>query len=564
MLLSDLSVVTPYGSNVSSCGYCKSTAGSRTYGMTIKSSSIEAGEGMSSGRYLYKPNLRDSCCPQYTIRMKANEFEASKHQRQVVNRFNHYIQEGDDNFERDIKARQRESVSSETATSAEADTPSVAASDTPVASGSGPESTPPATTQGKKQKPRKAPKNASTDLKTRISSSEYLLTPEITSWKHRFRLMDTRMKTKLEPSSCTDEKHALYVKYQMQIHHDPRSKCQVRNFKNFLVDTPLTPSKETTWTEEDPGFGSFHQCYYLDEKLIAVSVIDILPECVSAVYFFYDPDYSVLSLGKYSAQREIALAQTLNSKPGYEELKYYYMGFYIFTCQKMTYKGQFHPSFLLDPETYNWIEFKTCQEILKKQRYSCFERPTIMDPIFEAKMQTIINRKKGELAAQDTDEDENEDEDGGWESVEGEEEEGDDDEHDLDPDEFNNRSLQSLDDSSVNEHREGSERKKTKLDSENACASDKSTREMTEKARKKEMDRLYREVTSTAPPGCLDPKELTIMDMSGVLCLSGKNTLRPVVVLDIFKNYKEVRETVAEYYAHVGEDLANSMVLYIQ
>lgn len=55
-------------------------------------------------------------------------------------------------------------------------------------------------------------------------------------------------------------------------------------------------------------------------------MIDILPECVSAVYFMYDPTYSVLSLGKYSAQREIAFAQTLNAKPGYEDLNYYYMG----------------------------------------------------------------------------------------------------------------------------------------------------------------------------------------------------------------------------------------------
>ncbi|KAG9324720.1 hypothetical protein KVV02_002498 [Mortierella alpina] len=581
MLLSDLSVITPYGSNVSSCGYCKSTAGSHTYGMSahfmtcnpiehlcnrLSDSRVQPSTLSRSGRYLYKPNLRDSCCPQYTIRMKANEFEASKHQRQVVNRFNHYIQEGDDNFEKDITAHQRESADPQTTTTTDADTLPAASSETPVISGSGPEATPPTTAQGKKQKPRKAPKNAATDLKTRISSSEFLLTPEIASWKHRFR-------TKLEPSSCTDEKHALYVKYQMQIHHDPPSKCQVRNFTNFLVDTPLTASKESTWTEEDPGFGSFHQCYYLDEKLIAVSVIDILPECVSAVYFFYDPDYSVLSLGKYSAQREIALAQTLNSKPGYEDLKYYYMGFYIFTCQKMTYKGQFHPSYLLDPETYNWIEFKKCQEILKEQRYSCFETPTVMDPIFEEKMQTIIRKKKGALVAQDTDEDdEDEGDDDGWASVEEEEEEeeegDDDDEHDLDPDEFNDRALHSLDDSVGDDLQEGSERKKKKLRSEDEggkhAASENSTRETTKKARKKEMDQVYREVTSTAAPGCLDPKELTIMDVSGVLSLSGKNTLRPVVVLDIYKNYKEVRETVAEYYAHVGEDLANSMVLYIQ
>jgi len=51
------------------------------------------------------------------------------------------------------------------------------------------------------------------------------------------------------------------------------------------------------------GYGSFHQQYWLDDKLIAVGVIDILPGCVSSVYFFYDPDYSFLSLGTYGSLR---------------------------------------------------------------------------------------------------------------------------------------------------------------------------------------------------------------------------------------------------------------------
>ena len=51
------------------------------------------------------------------------------------------------------------------------------------------------------------------------------------------------------------------------------------------------------------GFGSFHQQYWLDGKLIAVGVIDILPKCVSSVYLYYDPDYSYMSLGTYSALR---------------------------------------------------------------------------------------------------------------------------------------------------------------------------------------------------------------------------------------------------------------------
>ena len=37
--------------------------------------------------------------------------------------------------------------------------------------------------------------------------------------------------------------------------------------------------------------------------MIAVGVMDILPYCVSSVYFYYDPDYSFLSPGVYSALR---------------------------------------------------------------------------------------------------------------------------------------------------------------------------------------------------------------------------------------------------------------------
>ena len=38
-------------------------------------------------------------------------------------------------------------------------------------------------------------------------------------------------------------------------------------------------------------YGCFHFKYYLDDQLIAVTVADILPECLSLVYNFFDPDY---------------------------------------------------------------------------------------------------------------------------------------------------------------------------------------------------------------------------------------------------------------------------------
>jgi arginyl-tRNA---protein transferase len=91
------------------------------------------------------------------------------------------------------------------------------------------------------------------------------------------------------------------------------------NVQNSL--SQIEPSPNDT----EPGYGSYHQCYYLDDKLIAVAVLDILPRFISSVYFMYDPDYSFLGLGKYSALREIALTNELREN-GREEMMYYYMG----------------------------------------------------------------------------------------------------------------------------------------------------------------------------------------------------------------------------------------------
>lgn len=51
------------------------------------------------------------------------------------------------------------------------------------------------------------------------------------------------------------------------------------------------------------GYGSFHQQYWLDGRIVAVGVIDVLPSCVSSVYLYYHPDFASLSLGSYSALR---------------------------------------------------------------------------------------------------------------------------------------------------------------------------------------------------------------------------------------------------------------------
>ncbi|XP_068955215.1 arginyl-tRNA--protein transferase 1 isoform X4 [Petaurus breviceps papuanus] len=165
---------------------------------------------------------------------------------------------------------------------------------------------------------------------------------------------------------------SLYAKYQMAIHKDTEAECGEAEFTRFLCSSPL--EAENPPNGPDYGYGSFHQQYWLDGKIIAVGVIDVLPHCVSSVYLYYDPDYSFLSLGVYSALREIAFTRQLHEKTS--QLSYYYMGFYIHSCPKMRYKGQYRPSDLLCPETYVWVPIEQCLPALENSKYCRFNQDT--------------------------------------------------------------------------------------------------------------------------------------------------------------------------------------------
>uniref|UniRef100_A0A1A9W0X3 Arginyl-tRNA--protein transferase 1 n=1 Tax=Glossina brevipalpis TaxID=37001 RepID=A0A1A9W0X3_9MUSC len=179
--------------------------------------------------------------------------------------------------------------------------------------------------------------------------------------------------------------YALYEKYQTFVHNDRPN--NVREYLDFLQRSPLKHCKP----EDGPplGFGSFHQQYWLDDQLIAVAVLDILPHCVSSVYFFYDPDYSFLSLGTYSSLREIELVQQLANSVS--SLRYYYMGFYIHSCPKMRYKGKLCPSYLLCPETFTWhLLTDEIRSKLNAQKYQRFN-PEVLARDVDEFLETDIN-----------------------------------------------------------------------------------------------------------------------------------------------------------------------------
>jgi Arginine-tRNA-protein transferase, C terminus len=102
--------------------------------------------------------------------------------------------------------------------------------------------------------------------------------------------------------------------------------------------------------------------------------------CLSSKYFFWDPSFAWLALGRYGALREIqwtAAAAALMAAPisapapstgtttataagaiatAQPALRYYYLGYYIHGCPKMSYKAEFRPSELLCPAAQVWVE----------------------------------------------------------------------------------------------------------------------------------------------------------------------------------------------------------------
>ena len=145
-------------------------------------------------------------------------------------------------------------------------------------------------------------------------------------------------------------------------------------FYEFLVENayPLQRDNQTTQQKKQHQQlqqGTFHQQYRINGVLIAVGVVDILPQALSSVYVFYDPDFcqNVAPLGKYTVLREIQWAQE-------HKLPYYYLGYYIESCVKMKYKADYAPSDLLCPRHAVWVPAAQAQHMIREQspeRHCC-------------------------------------------------------------------------------------------------------------------------------------------------------------------------------------------------
>ncbi|KAF2558353.1 hypothetical protein F2Q68_00017958 [Brassica cretica] len=190
------------------------------------------------------------------------------------------------------------------------------------------------------------------------------------SSSNNLQVRKKKLEIHLKRSSFDPEEYELYKRYQLRVHNDEPESISKTSYKRFLVDTPLIEVLPSSDGDEVPpcGFGSYHQQYRVDGRLIAVGVIDVLPKCLSSKYLFWDPEFASLSLGNYSALQEIDWVKQNQARCS--ALEYYYLGYYIHSCNKMRYKAAYRPSELLCPLRFQWVPFEVAKPLLDKKPYS--------------------------------------------------------------------------------------------------------------------------------------------------------------------------------------------------
>jgi arginyl-tRNA--protein-N-Asp/Glu arginylyltransferase len=81
--------------------------------------------------------------------------------------------------------------------------------------------------------------------------------------------------------------------------------------------------------------------YFDGERLVGVSLVDVVATGVSSVYFFHDPVWRRLAPGTFSILTEIEFARDLG-------LPFVYLGYWIEENRSMNYKSRFVPHQLLE------------------------------------------------------------------------------------------------------------------------------------------------------------------------------------------------------------------------
>lgn len=155
-------------------------------------------------------------------------------------------------------------------------------------------------------------------------------------WKRHQHLRITWQPLEFDPTHF-----ALYQHYQRSRHPGGGMDQDARNghkqYSNFLLRSTV-----------DSALITFHD----DDQLRMVSIVDLLPDGLSSVYTFFDPNQPSASYGTFSILWQAAFCHS-------QQLPYLYLGYWIKDCPKMRYKANFQPLQLLINDQWQYQQTDT-------------------------------------------------------------------------------------------------------------------------------------------------------------------------------------------------------------
>jgi leucyl-tRNA---protein transferase len=130
----------------------------------------------------------------------------------------------------------------------------------------------------------------------------------------------------VRPPEATAEQFELFKRY-LDVRHAGGGMTQMGyvDYEYMVEDTPVQSVLVEYRLRDDP-----------DRRLIAVALTDVMPDGLSMVYSFYDPDFAQRSLGTFLILDHIAQVRA-------SELSYVYLGYWVKDSPKMAYKVQYRP-----------------------------------------------------------------------------------------------------------------------------------------------------------------------------------------------------------------------------
>jgi arginyl-tRNA--protein-N-Asp/Glu arginylyltransferase len=130
----------------------------------------------------------------------------------------------------------------------------------------------------------------------------------------------------VRPARATPEQYALFKRY-LERRHSGGGMTQMNfiDYEYMVEDTPVQSIVVEYRLESHP-----------DRPLVAVALTDVMPNGLSMVYSFYDPDLTHRGLGNYLILDHIRQVKT-------SALDYVYLGYWVKNSPKMAYKKLFTP-----------------------------------------------------------------------------------------------------------------------------------------------------------------------------------------------------------------------------